>query len=242
MREVKQLIREFVIPFLLSSFLTGYAYWENPKSFDSNFFGAIQKFGTSFFLISWLMSQVFRVRKQIKNEDGIKEISDRVKSLIGDLNESVKEIVRQTTGKGAFCLFEISFVVMPDGQYRVQLISTNPCSCPIYDLHLRVFDASKDSKKSTLDRIKEEKRFSINMLPPNMAQCIFTEFWGQSVKNIDLNIFCTSLGGEFNQLLRVRKIDERFYQAIRIFNSDGVAIQEKIDDGYPKNHASEVEW
>jgi len=80
MRVVFQLLREFWLPLLLGVAWTAFNIVDNPRSHWSvrEFFNI---FGPTFFFMSWLVAQWYRVRKQQRVEEGLTEIQAGVQAL-----------------------------------------------------------------------------------------------------------------------------------------------------------------
>ncbi|MEW5992867.1 MAG: hypothetical protein AB1744_00530, partial [Candidatus Zixiibacteriota bacterium] len=57
----------------------------------------------------------------------------------------------------------------------------------------------------------------------------------------DFNIFFSARNGLFTQLLRMRKVDGKWFYATKVQKQDKV-IFEKIDDKFPRNDIGEIEW
>lgn len=80
MRVILQLLREFWLPLLLGIAWTAFNLVDNPRATWSvrEF---LNIFGPTFFFMSWLVAQWYRVRKQQRVEEGLTEIQASVKAL-----------------------------------------------------------------------------------------------------------------------------------------------------------------
>ena len=59
-KTLKQMLREFWLPFVVAIVWTAYVIWTEPANLKT----IITAFGPAFFLASWMTGQFFRVRKQ----------------------------------------------------------------------------------------------------------------------------------------------------------------------------------
>ena len=75
-----QLLREFWLPLLLAIAWTTFNFIDRPFS-QLSVREVLNIFGPTFFFVSWLVAQWFRVRKQQRVEDGISEIRRDVRAI-----------------------------------------------------------------------------------------------------------------------------------------------------------------
>ncbi len=80
MRALSQLFREFWLPLLLGIAWTAYNFVDRPFT-QWTVREFINVFGPTFFFISWLVAQWYRVRKQQRVEDGLSEIQRDVRAI-----------------------------------------------------------------------------------------------------------------------------------------------------------------
>ncbi|MDP3587945.1 MAG: hypothetical protein Q8R58_07830 [Sulfuricurvum sp.] len=73
----KQLLKEYWLPFIASIIWTLYA-----KKSDEYLTTAVGTFAATFFFLSWLNAQFFRVTKQMKVEKSFVNVEERLKNLI----------------------------------------------------------------------------------------------------------------------------------------------------------------
>ena len=80
MKPLLQLLREFWLPLLLAVAWTSFNFIDRPfQKWTTREF--LNVFGPTFFFVSWLVAQWFRVKKQQRVEDGISEIGRDVKAI-----------------------------------------------------------------------------------------------------------------------------------------------------------------
>jgi len=84
MRIFRQLIKEFWLPVMLAATWAVHNYIQ---SNDKKLAALINLFGGTFFFISWLTGQYFRVRKQAKSENSINNIENRTEEILSRLEK-----------------------------------------------------------------------------------------------------------------------------------------------------------
>lgn len=80
MRTVLQLLKEFWLPLLLGISWTVFNIIDNPRS-SWSIREFLNIFGPTFFFMSWLVAQWYRVRKQQRVEEGLTKIQSGVQAL-----------------------------------------------------------------------------------------------------------------------------------------------------------------
>src|ERR1700730_17503422 len=86
MRTLKQLLRDFWIPFIIAALWALYKYiWPAPSDWLSVL---ITNFAASFFLASWAYGHIIRIKRQHSTEDSLEEIEKQ----LGQLGTTTKSI------------------------------------------------------------------------------------------------------------------------------------------------------
>ena len=80
MRVLRQLLREFWLPLLLGAAWTAFNVLERPGD-DWSARTVLNVFGPTFFFMSWLVAQWYRVRKQQRVEEGIDALHTGVRAI-----------------------------------------------------------------------------------------------------------------------------------------------------------------
>lgn len=96
----KQLAREFGIPAILSCVWVTISWM---KANNLSLISAVNTFCTSFFLISWMSGQYFRVSKQTKTEGNLKRIESNIQSLLSELEKKTEALRELMIGTGSYC-------------------------------------------------------------------------------------------------------------------------------------------
>lgn len=158
---------------------------------------------------------------------------------IAELN---KEIVKSVIGGDSFCYLTIGSV---DPQSNVGLLVViHQGEHPIYDVNARIVDLQEFEKiKKNLD-IHNFRQADTNIQLGNMikgtASMLGTFPLGSGTQR-DFNIFFSARNGIFTQLLRMRKIGNKWIYATKVERQEKV-IFEKIDQGFPRNKDEKVDW
>ena len=78
MKIIRQLLKEFWLPLILGAAWTFFNLIDNPiDKWTAK--GTINIFGPTFFFMSWLVAQWYRVKKQQKVEDGLGKIQSDIR-------------------------------------------------------------------------------------------------------------------------------------------------------------------
>lgn len=130
----KQLIREFLIPIIASSLWVAVAWIKNR---NLGLVEIINTFGATFFLISWMSSQYFRVSKQNRTEGELNKIQTNVQVLISELDKKTKTLTELLTGEGSFCKLSAVHVNEISTEHPEKLIINlnHEGKYPIYDVN-----------------------------------------------------------------------------------------------------------
>lgn len=241
MKIVRQLIKEFWIPGLIGILWTLYSIYEG--SFDNlTVRSFVNIFGPTFFFVSWLVSQWYRVRKQQKVEDGLQGIEGNVKQMLAQLDEKTSDLVAYITGGRSVCYLSAPI----DGNDAINyMMLIHHGDHPLYNVVLRVvdvedFDRNKDNW-SLRDISKSEFVRECGDLIPQHASPVDLQFSLGDGDSRNFNIFFSARNGTFAQLLRLRRVNGKWLSATMV-DVMGDVRYEEIDEGFPRNSKNEVDW
>ena len=239
MKTVKQLIKEYRIPFAIACVWTAINFYKkesNALSFVN--VDILNIFGASFILISWFSEQYFRIAEQVKVEDSLEKIEKRAKEIFDSIEVRTLLIFSQMTGGTSFCYVNVAenylgiknLVVSHQGEY------------PLYDLTLRVVDLDKFNEHSGNPEYAHtyEKSFFISTLLPKQDSFLHDGGFFNQAEGGSFNIFFSARNGMFHELLRYKKINNEWVTAIKVEGEK--TLLESVADNYPKNTAGEVDW
>lgn len=104
MKTLKQIIKEFSLPLLLAFLWILY----NLKNTAWSVADAVNIFGTTFFLVSWLCGQYFRIRKQNKVESEFDKVQVKLNNFFAQLETKTENIIDNLTGGNSFCYWLVT--------------------------------------------------------------------------------------------------------------------------------------
>lgn len=236
----KQLVREFWFPLLAA---IGWSIYNvsSDTSVEWTITKIINVFGPTFFLASWLTSQYFRVRKQTKVENDLLRIQAATADMLSQLEHKTSDLVAHFTGGDSFCYITLSSLV--PGVNAGVIIVVHCGKHVLYDVSANIVDLQGiKAKKDTVgfEYTSDIKRHrSFGNIAPGFEDS--HEVWdlGDNDRR-DFDITWTARNGRFTQLLRFRKVDNRWRRAIKV-EREGT-IFEQVQEGYPRNVDGGVDW
>ncbi len=243
MKIIIQIIKEFWIPLILAISWVLYNIFWNVNSETWNFQKAVNIFGPTFFLLSWLTCQYFRVKKQTRVEDSFGSMETRLNELLNGLESKTTDMIGHISGGNSFPYFQIGnldsntnkgvLMVIPEGEH------------PQYDVSACIVDLQKFEKvKSSLSFVNMEYSHT-NIHIGNLTQthaCMVQEWTVENDIEQSYNIFFTARNGSFTQLMRLKKIDGNWVVATKVKNNEDKILYEQIDYNYPKDDEGNVCW
>jgi len=171
---------------------------------------------------------------QTRFEHDLRAKSDEIASLN-------REIANLVTGGDSFCYLTIAS--LDPNTNRGILTIVHQGDHPIYDVTARVVDLQKSRqiKEWTLESIqKTETNLRLGNIAKGAAVVIGPFDLGDSTSR-DFNIFFTSRCGPSTQLLRMRKLDNKWIIATQVKRNEKVVF-EKVGDGFPKTDQGQIQW
>lgn len=238
MEMTKQLFREFWIP-LFSALLWSIYNINGWANFTIASF--IAKFSAAFFFTSWLCSQYFRVRKQTKVDNSLQTIQNTAEAVIKNLEKKTEDLIGYATGGESFCYLVLGSLNHDTGRGAITVIHQG--KHPLYDVTANIVDLEKlEALKEniTFDHLKEGHRMYGNMIP-GFCSIKNERLDLGGAKERSFNIFWTARNGGFEQLLRYKKINGRWYMATKVIRGN-ILLFEKIDPDYPRTELGEINW
>lgn len=235
-----QLLKEFWLPFLIGIAWTAYNFSEQ-LSGNWNFRSFVNIFGPTFFFVSWLVAQWYRVRKQQRVEDGLIGVESHVKQMLNELDRKTADLVGHITGGDSVC-YLIGSPVSPDQLGNIALVHHGKHA--LYNVNARLVDLEVfDQFKGNLsfENIqKSEINRQFGDLIPGHASMVGGAISLGSGETRRFNIFFTARNGSFIQLLRFKRVNGSWVSATKV--EKGETRFEKIQDGYPRNESGQVDW
>ncbi len=226
MKIFRQLVREFRIPFLISLAWTAYSTWGG----DVDIKKIVSIFGPTFFLTSWIVGQVFRVRKQVNVESSFTNVEHRLEKLTDSLERNVRTMVGYINGGESFCY------LMPNGSYERRNAGFVLKHCgefPLFNLQVRIVDIDVLRRGLT-----EEHVFTIDEFSVSGTTIISTPQFSESRA---LNIFYHSRSGSVVQEVRFAQVGNKRCYAYRI-TRDGEVLAQYLPEGFELDEEDKKSW
>jgi hypothetical protein len=179
------------------------------------------------------------LRKQLKLQEELRLQSDE----IADLNKELKNFV---IGGNSFCYLTMASL---NSVTNISLLAAvHQGKYHLYDVRARIVDLEKLDElkgKFTVETMKyTDTNISVGDLVPGYSAMLNTINLGTSDTR-RFNIFFTARNGGFTQLWRLKKIDSKWLEALRITRTKGrdeEVLLEKIDPKYPRNVDGKMAW
>jgi hypothetical protein len=237
----KQILKEFWFPLILSILWTIYNIYGDENRGEWSVQKIVNTFGPTFFLLSWVTGQLFRVKKQAKVEDSFGSMEVRFKELMDKLEAKAEETISHISGGDSYP--RVSFCMIGDSN-TWGLMVVNQGDYPLYDVHVRITDLLKFAKTngslSVSSAVIGEVEHIGNMIP--YQRNIILKGDQRNVSELSFNIFFTARNGLFSQLVRAKKVNDFWLSAIKILNGDGAVIREDISEQFPRDSNGNVNW
>ncbi|MFY0730589.1 hypothetical protein [Pseudomonas sp. NFX15] len=223
MKVLFQLLKEFWLPFFISVSWTIYSKWG--VKFD--FVGYMSTLGPAFFLVSWVVGQVFRVRKQVGVESSFGNVERRLQDLAESLEQNVAKMVGHINGGDSFCY------LMPNGGSGGQFVLRHCGEYPLFKLHIRIADIGALRQGGMLEQQFAYEEFAVN----SFAMLDTPQFSDSQA----LNIFYNSRSGKVVQQIRFVKVNGHSGYAYRI-TRDAELLVQYLPENFPLDEEDKKSW
>ena len=236
MKMFKQLLKEFFLPLLGALLWVAFNY-------DGDLKLSMTLFGGTFFFLSWLTSQFFRVKKQTATETSLLNIRADIERLLGELQSKTDNLIGHVTGGQTFCRVEFGF----NNEGRCQTVFLWPeGEHAVHDVHIRIcnIELLQSLAAAGLDTSASETHLPVTPLAyTGMVHLIPADFGIGTLDHYRFNIFVDAKNGSLVQLSRGIRKNGKWARAIQIrwiFDDNPVYVM--IDDDFPRNVKGEVDW
>ena len=169
------------------------------------------------------------------------ELERELRHQTEDLAALDRKTLDAITGGDSFCYVVIS--QRPDG--IVALMFLHQGNAPLYDVTARLFDLDRYEEKKDSLPIGEAFAYAGTNLSIGTIGTGHAVERGQiplkSFPTRGYNIFFAARNGFFHELLRLKKVDGVWTQALKVIRDERV-IFEKIDPDFPIGSDGSVAW
>jgi len=239
MKTLKQLLREFWLPFALASAWTTYVLVTGPTPLS--FKTVVTAFGPAFFLVSWATGQFIRVKRQSHVESNFLSIQTRLEALLTQIETRTTDLLGHITGGSSFCY--VLFFNIDETRNTASLFAINGSTHPVFDAQLRIADLECLERASAANGAIPFASCSTHFRIPTLIAG-----HGGEIGQIPLgegkvrrfNIFWLARNGDWTQLLRLAKVNGVWRSATRILRGETV-LYEDLPPDFPRD-ALGSEW
>lgn len=237
----KQMLKEFWFPLMLSILWTIYNIYGDGNRGEWSVQKIVNTFGPTFFLLSWVTGQFFRVKKQTKVEDSFGSMEVRFKELMDKLEAKAEETIAHISGGDSYPWVQFCGIGSPN---TWGLIVMNHGNYPLYDVTVRITDLqqlAQANDPSSISAAAVGTMKHVGNMIPSQSNIVFTADV-KDYSELSFNIFFTARNGLFSQLLRVKKINDSWQSAIKVMNKDGYTLSEIVCELFPRDADGNVNW
>jgi len=239
MTVLKQLLKEFWLPLLAAIVWTSYNIWEVPQWSIRT---VLNVWVPTFFFVSWLASQWYRVRKQQKVETGLSNIEERIKQTLAELDAKTADLAAYITGGESVCWL-IGIPVVSDiiTEIAVQHVGKHP----LYEVNARIVDLEvfeeirRNLPHDHFGRSETYHQFG-NLIPGHTLVVPANISMGNASSR-NFNIFYTARNGSFTQELRYRRVNGGWLYATKVSRGN-ITLHEQVQEGFPLNANGGIDW
>lgn len=233
-RTIRQILKEFALPFTIAVVWTIYNWSQQPSSSITTL---INLFAPTFFFAAWVIGQWIRVKKQTRAEDSFADLKQQAEALLERIDVRVNDVIDTYTGGDSYCYLAPvrgykHFVIFHHGKHV------------LYDVRVSIKDQlefHRENISQTADLFGGIHVVWATVMP-NIA-AYTREIPYPSTENrvwISWDIHFTSRNGRFFQVLRWAKVGNEWYRALRV-SRDGSILYESIDKDFPLVNGG-VDW
>lgn len=227
-KTILQILKEFWLP-VIGSVVWGYFKTKNLNDDASYGLVYLENFGVSFFLMSWLLGQFNRVRKQQKVESYFELLTKRLEDIIAKFESNTKQVINNVTGGDSIAYFVVTNISADKETGVLTLVVHGENG--VYDLAGTYLDFDEIFKNPKIEY--KHIPFSFGNVPPHSARS-FTTIKLNKERGVYINFFFTARRGLYNQGLRMQFVDGEWKVAIHVTDMDKVLFKQ-IPDDFPEN-------
>jgi hypothetical protein len=232
-----QLIEEFLVPLILSACWTTWEYLRSTTGYSILSNGAVH-----FFAVGWIFSQWNRIEKQQRTETGMRDVTQTVQDLIGQLSNSTRKLEGYATGGDSYCYLERTlpstllphmFSIKVQGEYTLRNVS------------LRVLNANRMAPDGFSLDIWDENLASYAYLRTD-TDAIFSlattddeDFVG--TEGNTLVVYADALSRKTVQHIRLIKVGTGIEWASVIICGNEI-LRQDISNAFPVGQDGKIDW
>ena len=252
MKTFRQVLKEFWIQVVISCVWALYNV-QNLSSDKNLCLEFVKQFGVSFFLASWFLGQIIRIKKQHKIEGSFVSIELRLASLIKKLEVTTEEIINYLTGGDSYGVVDV-LTILENGRDVHLFYFNNKGNYTLYDVNIsysnpeQIKMENREDERATVEHLKHYTRINIGNIPSPGGNTFGNTFQINEGEKLKLNFHINARNGAFSQLLRIIRANGKLIIARKIntitSESKGPSkiLLEEINMDFPKNENGKIDW
>jgi hypothetical protein len=243
-KTLTQIAREFWIPMLGAALWAAYEYCCAGTSADRSLSGLIKAFGASFFFISWLLAQWFRIQKQQKVDGHLSTIDKRVTETLESVQARTGELMSHITGGDSVCYLDVYEEPDLDGNLNSMAIR-HFGKYPLYDVAVHIaniddYDRRFGQEISFRDYHSNRQYADAGVLPVGLVSNIKCTLPVR--RDLRYNVHFYARNGDFVQQLYLHQVPGgRLARATRVLRGD-VVVYENISPDFVFEASGKIDW
>lgn len=164
-------------------------------------------------------------KRDKKHLSQLKEISDL-------LDKSAKQLAGYTTGGDSFPYLSMQIC---EDTGKATMVALHEGEFPLYDVSARIVDINRMDKDNITTMLGTN--VSIGNMIPSHTSLVHKQLdiENSEAETQSFNIFMTARNGGFTQLIRLKKVKNKWLSATKVQNNSGLVLLEKIDEDFPEN-------
>ena len=138
--------------------------------------------------------------------------------------------VGYTTGGDSFPYLSVQI-----SEGKASMTALHEGEFPLYDVNARIVDLNKMDKEDITTILGTN--ISIGSMIPSHASLVPVQLpiEDREVEEQSFNIFMTARNGGFTQLIRLKKINNKWLSATKVLKNNDQVLLEKVDNDFPRN-------
>lgn len=229
-----QLLKEFIGPLVFSIAWVLFNVYSVDRADSWTVQRVVNVFGPTFFLISWLFGQIFRVRKQLRIEHTLAAVEKRLLKVLEDLDVKTKSISDHVTGGDSFVYLWPQTIPLAGANRSLHFMATVRGASAVYNARAQISDVN--------DRRAHYEPLVLGDRTPGVVNYVSISNPRPTAEEHVLQVFITARNGSFRQLIHLKKIGDYWSYAIRVTNGAGNLLFEEVSPEFPREENGEIAW
>jgi len=187
----------------------------------------LANFLPAFFLLSWMMGQLYRVKKQQRVEDELQHVKTELNTLLQSIKHQTRHLIGHTTGGDSVGYFTPSVYV---GTQRLSIGFLNDSEYPVFDVFAEWIDLDESIE---FEKGKFWTRHSLSIGTVHSHKIAMEVFWFDMTarERLRINIFLQTRNSGGSQQFRVAKVGGQIKIAVK--TDIGNFHQTGVPDDFP---------